>query len=71
MRFDRSGGHAPPAAQYLFPGSAGRSVRLFRFRLQARPELDRGHVAQARVDPEVVVPVDVARQLDLQLAGRG
>lgn len=28
---DRSGGHAPPAARHLFPDSAGRSVRLFRF----------------------------------------
>ena len=25
------GGHAPPAARHLFPDSAGRSVRLFRF----------------------------------------
>lgn len=31
MRFDRSGGHAPPVARHLFPNSAGRSVRLFRF----------------------------------------
>ena len=31
MCFDRSGGHAPPAARHLFPDSAGRSVRLFRF----------------------------------------
>lgn len=29
--FDRSGGHAPPAARHLFPNSTGRSVRLFRF----------------------------------------
>ena len=31
MCFDGSGGHAPPAARHLFPDSAGRSVRLFRF----------------------------------------
>ena len=31
MCFDGSGGHAPPSARHLFPGSAGRSVRLFRF----------------------------------------
>ena len=31
MCFDRSGGHAPPAARHLFPDSAERSVRLFRF----------------------------------------
>ena len=31
MCFDRSGGHALPAARHLFPDSAGRSVRLFRF----------------------------------------
>ena len=31
MCFDRSGGHAPPAARHLFPDSAGRSVCLFRF----------------------------------------
>ena len=37
---------------------------------QARfSELDRAHAAQRRVDSEVVVPVDVVRQLDLQLAG--
>ena len=29
--FRWSGGHAPPAARHLFPDSAGRSVRLFRF----------------------------------------
>ena len=31
MCFDGSGGHAPPSARHLFPDSAGRSVRLFRF----------------------------------------
>ena len=31
MCFDGSGDHAPPAARHLFPDSAGRSVRLFRF----------------------------------------
>ena len=31
MCFDGSGGHAPPAARHLFPDSAGRSARLFRF----------------------------------------
>ena len=31
MCFDRSGGHAPPSARHLFPDSAERSVRLFRF----------------------------------------
>ena len=31
MCFDGSGGHAPPAARHLFPDSAGRLVRLFRF----------------------------------------
>ena len=31
MLFDGSGGHAPPSARHLFPDSAGRSVRLFRF----------------------------------------
>lgn len=31
MCFDRSGGHAPPATRRLFPDSAERSVRLFRF----------------------------------------
>ena len=36
MLFDGSGGHAPPSARHLFPDSAGRSPRLFRFPLQAR-----------------------------------
>ena len=37
---------------------------------QARfSELDRAHAALRRVDSEVVVPVDVVRRLDLQLAG--
>lgn len=31
MCFDGSGGHAPPAARHLFPDSAERPVRLFRF----------------------------------------
>ena len=31
MLFDGSGGHAPPSARHLFPDSAGRLVRLFRF----------------------------------------
>ena len=34
------------------------------------PELDRRHVAQRRVDPEVVVPVHVVRELGPELAGR-
>lgn len=32
------------------------------------PELDGAHVAERRVDPEVVVPVDVVGQLGLQVA---
>ena len=32
------------------------------------PELDRRHVAQCRVDPEVVVPVHVIRELGSELA---
>ena len=35
MCFGGSGGHVPPSARHLFADSAGRSVRLFRFRLQA------------------------------------
>ena len=35
MCVDESGGHAPPSARHLFPDSAGRPVRLFRFSLQA------------------------------------
>ena len=31
MCFDGSGGYAPPSARHLFPDSAGRTVRLFRF----------------------------------------
>ena len=34
------------------------------------PELDRRHVAQRRVDPEVVVPVHVVRELGPELARR-
>ena len=34
------------------------------------PELDRAHVPQLRVQPEIVVPVDVVVQLGLQLAQR-
>lgn len=34
------------------------------------PELDRGHVSQRRMNSEVVVPMHVVRQLDLQLARR-
>ena len=34
------------------------------------PELDRRHVAQRRVDPEVVVPVHVVRELCPELARR-
>ena len=48
-------------------------LRLFgRFREgQPRlPELDRRHVAQRRVDPEVVVPVHVVRELGPELARR-
>lgn len=34
------------------------------------PELDRGYVSQRRMNSEVVVPMHVVRQLDLQLARR-
>lgn len=45
-----------------FPGQISESQARF-------SELDRAHAAKRRVDSEVVVPVDVVRQLDLQLAG--
>lgn len=65
----------PTAGEILFAGHAWRREDLYaivdwqhlfgRFREgQPRfPELDRRHVAQRRVDPEVVVPVHVVREL--------
>ena len=57
---------SPLAVVHLVCGLAVDWQHLFgRFREgQPRfPELDRRHVAQRRVDPEVVVPVHVVREL--------
>lgn len=43
---------------------------VFSERKPRQSELDRAHVAERRVEPEVVVPVDVVAQLYLKLAQR-
>ncbi len=53
MRFDRSGGHAPPFARHLFSDSAGRSVRLFRFAFR---------LVQRGIAPLCARPLDEARR---------
>ena len=51
--FDRSGGHSPPSVWHLFPDSAGRSVRLFRFAFR---------LGQRGVAPLCARPLDEARR---------
>lgn len=51
--FDRSGGHSPPSVWHLFPDSAGRSVRLFRFAFR---------LGQRGAAPFCARPLDEARR---------
>lgn len=51
--FDRSGDHSPPSVWHLFPDSAGRSVRLFRFAFR---------LGQRGVAPLCARPLDEARR---------
>ena len=53
MCSDKSGGHAPPPARHLFPDSAGRSARLFRFAFR---------LGQRGIAPLCARPLDEARR---------
>ena len=57
----------PPA---ISPVDWQRLFGRFREGQPRFPELDRRHVARRRVDPEVVVPVHVARELGPELSRR-
>ena len=55
---------------FVASGLATPSWTLFSESQPRQSELDRAHVAERRVKPEVVVPVDVVAQLRLKLAQR-
>ena len=62
-------GH-PPVTAHSDGGLATPSWTLYSESQPRQSELDRAHVAERRVEPEVVVPVDVIAQLRLKLAQR-